>query len=62
MTPTATSTPSATPTLTPTPNLAVSAPEFDVRSGVVLVGVSVMFLAAFALRPREASQTKTRGH
>jgi hypothetical protein len=61
MTPTATSTPSATPTLTPTPNLAVSAPEFDVRSGVVLVGVSVMFLAAFALRPREASQTKTRG-
>jgi hypothetical protein len=41
--------------LTPTPNLAASAPEFDARSGLVLVGVVVMFLAALALRPREAS-------
>jgi len=38
--------------LTPTPNLAVSAPEFDPRSGLVLAGVVVMFLAAFVLRPR----------
>ena len=55
MTRRATSTPLATPTLTPTLDLAVSSPEFDARSGVVLLGVSVVFLAAFMLRPRKAS-------
>ncbi len=55
MSPTSTSTPSATPTSTPTPNLAASSPEFDARSGRVLLGLVVMFLAAFALRPRTAS-------
>jgi hypothetical protein len=52
---TSTSTPSATPTLTPTPNLAASSPEFDARSGLVLLGLVVAFLAAFALRPHKAS-------
>ena len=52
---TATSTPSVTPTLTPAPHLAVSRPAFDARSGAVIAGVVVMFLVAFALRPRKAS-------
>jgi hypothetical protein len=55
-TPTATSTPtvtpSVTPTLTPTPNAAVSSPEFDARSGIAIGGIVVVFLAAFAARPR----------
>lgn len=55
-TPTATSTPtvtpSVTPSLTPTPNTAVSSPEFDARSGLVTGGILLVFLAAFALRPR----------
>jgi len=54
-TPTATSTPtvtpSVTPTLTPTPNTAVSSPDFDARSGVLIVGVMTVFLTAFVLRP-----------
>jgi hypothetical protein len=49
---TASATPSITPTLTPTPNPAISSPEFDVRSGMVIVGVLLVFLVAFALRPR----------
>ena len=55
MPPTSTSTPSATPTLTPTPNLAASSPEFDARSGWVLLGLVVTFFAAFVLRRRKAS-------
>lgn len=55
-TPTATSThtvtPSVTPSLTPTPNTAVSSPEFDARSGLVTGGILLVFIVAFALRPR----------
>jgi len=41
-----------TRSLTPTPNTAVSSPEFDARSGLVVGGILVIFIAAFALRPR----------
>ncbi len=60
LTPTATSTPSTTPTLTPTPNLAASSPEFDPRSGVVLLGVCVIFLAASRLWPRRSAGSDGR--
>jgi hypothetical protein len=51
---TPTATPSVTPSLTPTPNTAVSSPEFDARSGLVAGGILLVFIAAFALRPRKS--------
>ncbi len=51
-TPTPTVTPSVTLTLTPTPNTAVGSPDFDARSGLLIGGIVLVFLAAFALRPR----------
>jgi hypothetical protein len=49
---TPTATPSITPTLTATPNPAVSSPEFDARSGLLIFAMVLVFLVAFALRPR----------
>jgi len=49
---TATITPSVSPTATIAPNAVADLPRFDARTGIVIISILFVFLAAFALRPR----------
>jgi hypothetical protein len=49
---TATTVPTRSPTLTPTPNLAVNAPRFDARAGLVVVGVLLALFVGWRLCSR----------